>query len=322
MADLRSLDDPLTALSGVSARLAATLAKAFELETVRDLIEHYPAQGHGKYRDVGALVPLTEAEVGEQITVVGEIISWQIIPTRRPGMKLVKAKVREDSGALVEAAFFNREFLTRQHPKGTRVAVSGELDRFRGQLQLKAPKLTAIGGETLDEADRIRATYPATEKVPSPRIAALVAEALDALPPFPDHLPEALRDAHDLLDLDDAVRTIHRPRDLSRVRPARDRLVYDELLTLQLGLQQRRRRLEAEAVGIAQPPRFGGLAEAFLQRLPFEPTADQRAAMDEIGRDLGAVTPMHRLLQGDVGTGKTLVGAWAMLCALDAGQQA
>jgi ATP-dependent DNA helicase RecG len=317
-----SLDAPVIEVVGVSARTAATLGRVFDIATVRDLVEHYPAQGPGKYRDAGAVVPLAEATVGEQITVVGALERWQVIPTRRPGVKLVKATVRDDAGDLVEAAFFNREFLPRQHPSGSRVAISGALERFRGQPQLKAPKIIALGDDHLDDADRIRATYPATEALASPRIAAAVASALDALPTFPDHLPDEVRDRHGLLDLDDAIRTIHRPRDLARVRPARDRLVYDELLTLQLGLQQRRRRLEAEAVGLAQPPRFDGLAHAFLERLPFAPTADQRKAMDEIGQDLGSATPMHRLLQGDVGTGKTLVGAWAMLCAVDAGRQA
>jgi ATP-dependent DNA helicase RecG len=316
-----SLESPVTDVPGVGPRIAGALERAFRITTVRDLVEHHPAQGPGKYRDAGALVGLAEAEVGQKITVVGEIERWQLIPTRRKGVRLAKATIRDGRGDLLEAPFFNQDWLSRQHPSGTRVAVSGELERFRGKRQLKAPKLTVVGEEGLDDADRIQATYPATEALPSPRIAAVVAAALDALPPLTDHLPDALLARHDLLELDEALRTIHRPGDLARVRPARDRLVYDELLTLQLGLQERRRRLEAEEVGIAQPPRSGGLAEAFLQRLPFAPTKDQQEAMDEIGGDLRRATPMHRLLQGDVGTGKTLVGAWALLCALDEGQQ-
>jgi ATP-dependent DNA helicase RecG len=318
-----SLESPVTDVPGVGTRAAAALGKAFGITTVRDLVEHYPAQGPGKYRDAGAVIPVSEAEVGEKLTVVGVIERWQLIPTRRKGMRLAKATLRADAGGdLVEAAFFNQDWLSRQHPSGTRVAVSGELERYRGRPQLRSPKLQALGDAELDDADRIRATYPATEALPSPRLAALVAAALDALPPFPDPLPEVLRAERGLAELDDAIRTIHRPRDLSRVRPARDRLVYDELLTLQIGLQQRRRRLEEEAVGVAQPPKAGGLADAFLAHLPFAPTDDQRVAMQEIGGDLAASKPMHRLLQGDVGTGKTMVGAWTMLCAVDAGQQA
>jgi ATP-dependent DNA helicase RecG len=320
MADL-SLDAPVTDVDGVSARAAAVLQRAFGIATVRDLVEHYPAQGPGKYRDAGAVMPVAEAEVGEQLTVVGSIERWQVVPARRRGLKLVRLTLR--SGAdLVEATFFNQEWLARQHPAGTRVAVSGELERYQGRPRLKGPRLMRLDDAELDAGDRIRATYPATEAMPSPRIAGYVAAALDALPPFPEHLPETLLAARGLPGLDEAVRTIHRPGSLDRVRPARNRLVYDELLTLQIGLQRRRRRLEEDAVGVEQPPRAGGVADAFLGGLPFEPTMDQRIAMQEIGADLAAAKPMHRLLQGDVGTGKTLVGAWAMLCAVDAGQQA
>jgi ATP-dependent DNA helicase RecG len=317
-----SLESPVTDVPGVGPRAAAALDKAFGITTVRDLVEHYPAQGPGKYKDAGAVSDLAEAEVGEKITVVGTIERWQLIPTRRRGVKLAKATIRDRRGDLLEVPFFNQDYLSRVHTPGSRVAVSGALERFRDKPQLKGAKLVALGDADLDDADRVRATYPATESLPSPRIAALVHAALDALGPIDDPLPEVLLAERGLTDLDDALRTIHRPRDISRVVPARDRLVYDELLTLQIGLQQRRRRLAAEAVGVDHTPRAGGLADAFLAHLPFAPTVDQRAAMQELGGDLTGGTPMHRLLQGDVGTGKTLVGAWAMLCAVDAGQQA
>ncbi len=317
-----ALDSPVTAVDGVSSRVAGQLERSFGITTVRDLLEHYPAQEPGKYRDQGAQIPLREARVGDRITLVGTIERWSIIPVRRRRMKLVKATLRVGGGDLVDAPFFNQEWLARQHPSGTRVAVSGELERFRGKPQLKGAKLIRLDDGELDEHQRIAPTYPATEALPSARIARIVAAALDALPELDDPLPEVLLAQRGLCSLDEAVRTIHRPSELSDVRPARNRLVYDELLTLQIGLQQRRRRLEDRAVGVPQAPRADGLADAFLAGLPFEPTTDQRIAMQEIGGDLAAAKPMHRLLQGDVGTGKTLVGAWAMLCAVDAGQQA
>jgi ATP-dependent DNA helicase RecG len=318
-----TLDDPVSAVPGVGTRVATALRAAFDIESVRDLVEHYPAQGPGKYRDTGALTLLGDAAVGDQITVVGTVKSWAVIPTRRKGMRIAKVTIIDDRGDRVEAPFFNQEWRPRQHPAGTRVAVSGQLEQFRSTLQLARAKIVNVGEEELDpEADRIQATYPATEALPSPKIAALVVRALDALPTFRDPLPPYLLERHDLVPLDDAIRAIHRPSDLDAVRPARTRLVYDELFTLQLGLQQRRHRLEAEEVGIAQSPRPGGLAELFLERLPFAPTADQRTAMAEIAADLAGAKPMHRLLQGDVGTGKTLVGAWAMLNAVDHGHQA
>jgi ATP-dependent DNA helicase RecG len=319
-----SLDDPVTAVPGVSARAAGALAKAFDITTVRDLVEHYPAQGKGKYRDAGAVMPLTEAPHDEPVTLVGTIGQWSIARPRHRKLTIAKTRLTDElSGRSIEVALFNQEWRARQLPAGTRVAASGVVDVFRGKLQLKNARISRAD-EAVEFADgeRIRPTYPATEAVPSARIATMVAGALDGLPPFPDPVPDELLARHGLLDLDTAIRTIHRPSELKAVKPARTRLVYDELLTLQLGLQQRRHRLEAEEVGVEQPLRLDGLAAQLLDRLPFEATVDQRMAMGEIAEDLEAPKPMHRLLQGDVGTGKTLVGAWAMLCAVDAGHQA
>ncbi len=301
--------------------MAETLRRAFGIETVRDLIEHYPVQG--KYRDLGAVVEPSLELIGEQITVIGVIEGWHVISPRRRRMKIAKARVRTAAGAQLEVPFFNQEWRVRRHPQGSRVALAGTLERFRKTLQLKNPRLIELDddGGIATEA-RIVATYPATEKVPSSKLATLVHAALDELGPVPDFLPRYLRDAHSLSDLDTALRGIHRPTSLVAADAARQRLVYDELLTLQVGLQQRRRRLETEEVGLVQPATDGGLAAALLDKLPFAPTDAQRRAFSEIGHDLGQARPMHRLLQGDVGAGKTLVAAWVMLTAVDHGHQA
>jgi ATP-dependent DNA helicase RecG len=314
---------PVTAVSGVSKNLADTLRKAFGIETVRDLIEHYPVQG--KYRDLGAVVEPSLDLIGEQVTVIGVIEGWHVISPRRgrARMKIAKARVRTDAGAQLEVPFFNQEWRVKRHPRGSRVALAGGLERFRGTLQLKNPRLIELDsdGGVATEA-RIVATYPATEKVPSSKLATLVHAALDELEPLPDFLPQRLRETHDLSDLDTALRAIHRPTSLVAADAARRRLVYDELLTLQVGLQQRRRRLETEEVGLVQPATGDGLAAVLLDKLPFAPTEAQRRAFAEIDHDLGQARPMHRLLQGDVGAGKTLVAAWTMLAAVDQGHQA
>jgi ATP-dependent DNA helicase RecG len=231
--------------------------------------------------------------------------------------------VIDAAGGRVEVPFFNQEWRARRHPPGTRVAVSGTLERFRSTYQLRNAALVELApGASPSDRDRIAATYPATETLGSSRIAGFVTAALDALPPVEDFLPARLVARHGLLDLDTALRSIHRPHGLGHVEPARARLVYDELLCLQVGLQQRRHRLESEAVGLGQPPIAQGLATRFLEALPFEPTAAQARAFAEIGADLARPKPMHRLLQGDVGSGKTLVAVHAMLVALDHGRQA
>ena len=315
------LEADVADVPGVSPTVARTLATTFEIATVRDLLEHYPHQG--KYRDIGEHVLITNATIGDVITVVGVLGSWNVIRPRGRRMTIAKTTVTDDSGGRVEVSFFNQEWMTKRLPAGTRVAASGTLETFRSTLQLKNAKVVVLGeGETVDDTDRIQPTYPATERLPSGKIATLVAAALDQLDPVPDHLPRDLVDTHRLLDYDTALRRIHRPRDLGQVDPARTRLVYDELLTLQLGLQQRRHRLESQAVGLEQAPSGDGLAAAFLQCLPFAPTAAQTRAFAEIAGDLAVPKPMHRLLQGDVGAGKTLVAAWTMLAAMDAGRQA
>ncbi|HVM21463.1 MAG TPA: ATP-dependent DNA helicase RecG [Egibacteraceae bacterium] len=315
------LDAEIAAVPGVSPRLAGALGRSLDLHTVRDLLEHYPHQG--KYRDIGEQVPVAQAPLGEPVTIVGTIGSWNIVRPRGRRMTIAKAKVVDDAGGRVEVSFFNQEWMPKRLPAGSRVAASGTLEQFKSTLQLRNAKVVVLGeGETVDDTDRIQPTYPATEKVPSSTIAEVVRAALDALPPLPEHLPEDLRQDRDLLDYDTALRRIHRPADLADVPQARRRLVYDELLTLQVGLQQRRRRLESEAVGLAQAPPPDGVAARFVEVLPFRPTGAQSKAFEEIAADLAAPKPMHRLLQGDVGAGKTLVAAWAMLAALDAGRQA
>jgi ATP-dependent DNA helicase RecG len=312
------LDTDVSAVEGVSARAATVLRTVFEIRTVRDLLEHYPH----RYRDVGAQIPVGEAELGDAITVVGVIARWTLPPpkTRMP----TKALIATRDGAKVEAAFFKQPWLVKKHPQGSTVAVSGTLEKYRSTLQLRNPRLVELddAASMYGPLDHVQPVYPATEALASPRIARFVAAALDALPPLDDYLPDVVLARRGLLDFDAAVRAIHRPPDLAAVRPARDRLVYDELLCLQIGLQQRRHRLEADAVGLAQPPVAGGLAERLFATLPFDPTPDQLDAVAEIEADLARPKPMHRLLQGEVGSGKTLVAARVMLDAVDHGRQA
>ncbi len=357
MAGRLDLSDPVTALPGVGARLAELLAEHLGVRTVADLLAHYPSQEPGKYRERAAVKPLGEARIGETLTVIGRIEGWHAFtPRRRRGGKgpkhIARATVRDEGdGQAIAAPFFNQPWLPGRHPQGARVAVTGRLERYRGELQLRSARLTplahdapagdaagagngasadaagagdaAAGDAAADDADGgLLATYPATAALPSERIARLVRTALELLPPLPDPLPAALRQRHGLVCRDTALRHIHVPPDREAVRRARDRLVYDELLALQLAIQQRRSEREQDARGLAQPPAPDGWAAGLLAGLPFAPTGAQRHAIAELHADLGAAGPMHRLLQGDVGSGKTLVAAWAMLAAVDHGRQA
>jgi ATP-dependent DNA helicase RecG len=323
------LDDPVTAVPGVAARLAALLAAPpFRIRTVRDLVWYLPRQD--AYKDLGARQPVADLVVGEPATVVATVQRWDRVHPRRGGrgkrLTIERVQLRDGDGGRITASFFNQPWLPNRHPEGSEVAVSGTVESYRGALQLKGPKVVGLEGgagqAALDDGPTLQPVYRATGEVGSPRIARLVQEALAALPPFDDHLPAHLRDRHGLIDLDAALRAVHLPADGAELAQARRRLVYDELLGLQLTLQGRRLELERDARGLDNGPVAGGAVDAFRAALPFAPTPDQQAAFDQVDADLADVRPMHRLLQGDVGTGKTLVAAHAMLRAVDRGRQA
>jgi ATP-dependent DNA helicase RecG len=327
------LDDPVTRLAGVGAKLAGRLRDAFAIETIRDLLEHYPR----RYQDAGDVLDLSQVTTGQPATLIGEVLGWQTrrVPpkgSRRRPLDLATAEVRQASGAVFTVTFFNQRWRANQLGPGTVAAFSGEVTRFQRDLQLKSPDVQVLGrvaaGVDASEAarrlehQRLLAVYRSADGLPSFKLNELVEAALEGLPPLTDWLPETWRDDHDLIGLDAAVRAIHQPDDDASRRAARTRLVFDELLSLQLGLQARRRQLEAEVAGLDNVPLAGGWTERFLGVLPFPPTGAQRRAFDGIAADLQAPRPMHRLLQGDVGSGKTLVAVWAMLAAVDHGRQA
>ena len=309
------------ALPGVGRRLRAQLADRLGIVTVRDLLEHYPAGD--KYHAEATPGPLEEAVEGEPATVVGEVLAWHVVrPPRGRRLVVTTATVVDSRGATVQVPFFNQQWRTRAVPKGARVTVSGVLEPFRGRRQLRRASIRVLEHDE-EPGEGVVATYPATEGVSSHRLSRLVEAALDRLPPVPDHLPDGLRARHRLVDLDTAIRQVHRADDLPSAREARRRLVYDELLVLQLGLQRRRQQQVGQVPGVRNRPRGpGSLADRLLDVVPFTPTGAQRRATADLQIDLGRDVPMHRLLQGDVGSGKTLVAAYALLRAVDAGRQA
>lgn len=316
------LEDPVSSLDSIGRRAAAALADQLGILTVRDLLEHYPR----RYEDLGNVLPLEVARIGEAVTLVGTILDWTgFTPrSRRAGRRLFisEARVRDQAGNCFTITFFNQQWRERRLPPGTVAAFSGTLERKFGGLRLVMPAVQELGGHARSGRRRLVPIYPATEALPSWRLAGWIERALDALPPLPDFLPPRLRDQFGLPALDEAVRAIHAPKHESQARAARRRLAFDELFTLQVGLQWRRARLQTQTAGLDNTPVAGGLAECFLAGLPFTPTRAQRRAFEEIGADLARDCPMHRLLQGEVGSGKTLVATWTMLCAVDHGRQA
>jgi ATP-dependent DNA helicase RecG len=310
------LGTPLAKAPGVSAALAKALEEGFGYRTARDLIEHYPR----RYLTRGELTDLAHAKKGAEVTLVGTVRNLAKKMPRR-NLRILEVRVADDSGAWV-CTWFNQPWHAQKLTVGTVAAFSGKLAWKAGRLGMANPGYEVLreGDDPEGFANEVIPVYPATKEISSGRLRRAVGALLDRYGDVPDFVPEPLRRAHGLPDRAAALEAIHRPADRKEATRARDRLVYDELFVLQVGLALRRRAQEAGQHG--QPLQTDGdLTKRLLSSLPFQPTAAQSRVMSEIGADLSRSKPMHRLLQGEVGSGKTLVALWALLCAVQSGMQ-
>jgi ATP-dependent DNA helicase RecG len=306
---------PVTRLNGVGDRKAEGLA-TLGVTSMLDLLTYYPR----RYVDRTHEARVRDLVVGEEAMVLVTVVRTSSRRTRgRPPKILVTADVRDDSGSL-RVTFFNQAWRERQLAEGLTVALFGKVELFGGRKQMTNPVVDLIGNRT----GRIVPIYPQSEKarLSTWEIGDWVAEALrrSASRGLADPVPDWVLDRYDLVTRPEAFAGIHAPESMAHKEVARRRLVLDELLRVQLALVQRKRHIERTTRGIAHVTQ-GPLLDAFVARLPFDLTADQRAAVAEIGRDLSAPHPMHRLLQGDVGSGKTVVAVWTLLAAVQGGHQ-
>ncbi|HKO86102.1 MAG TPA: helicase-related protein [Actinomycetota bacterium] len=293
------LGTPLAKAPGVSAALAKTLQEAFGYRSVRDLLEHYPR----RYLTRGELTDLAHAKKGAEVTLVGTVRNLARKQPRR-NLRILEVRVADDSGAWV-CTWFNQPWHAQKLTVGTVAAFSGRLAWKAGRLGMANPGYEVLreGDDPEGFANEVIPVYPATKEVSSGRIRRAVGAVLDRYGDVPDFVPEPLRRAHGLPDRARALEAIHRPSDRAEATRARDRLVYDELFVLQVGLALRRRAQEAGQHG--QPLQTDGdLTKRLLASLPYQLTGAQSRVMAEIGNDLARTKPMHRLLQGEVGSGK------------------
>ena len=318
------LDDSLTSVIGGSS--ATALKKAFGMRTVEDLLRHYPR----RYAERGELTDISSLEVGEHVTVMAEVKEVRSRPMRERRGGLVEVVVTDGKGQL-SLTFFNQPWLADKLRVGRRGLFSGKVGEFRRVRQLTQPDHVLLPDDEAEaDSDAVAAfarplipVYPAASAVSSWRLARAVTTVLDGLEVANDHdpLPAEVRRRHGLMGLAEALVAVHRPDSHDDVKKGRERLRWDEAFVLQVVLAQR--RLEARALP-ATPRRgqSGGLLAAFDARLPFELTAGQLAVGAELAADLAEPHPMHRLLQGEVGSGKTVCALRAMLAVVDAGGQA
>jgi ATP-dependent DNA helicase RecG len=301
MPDTRAdpLATPLARAPGVSPTLAKTIEAAFGYRTVRDLLEHYPR----RYLTRGDLTDLAHAKAGAEVTLVGTVKGIAKKQPRR-NLRILEVRVGDRGGAWV-CTWFNQPWHATRLPVGTMAVFSGRLMWKVGRLTMANPVYEVLreGDDPEGFANEIIPVYPATKEISSGRIRRAVGALLEPFGQVPDFVPEPLRRAHRLPGRAEALRTIHRPPDVPSVSRARDRLVYDELFVLQVGLALRR-RAQASAEQGHPLQGNGDLTKRLLESLPFRPTRAQTRAMSEITADIARSRPMHRLLQGDVGSGK------------------
>jgi ATP-dependent DNA helicase RecG len=306
-------------LASVGPKLEARLAQMGLTDALR-VLEHYPR----RYVDRTHRADIADLEVGEEATIVGEVRRVSGRRTRH-GRALVEASVH-DGTAFLAVTFFNQSWREQQLSVGTQAAFFGKLDVYRGQRRMTNPAVDVLrrAGEAEDYTGEVVAIYPQSGKadVSSWQIRRVVGEVLRRCEArgIADPLPEGIRDELDLCDRASAYRMVHTPESFSEQVAARRRLVFDEFLRMQVGLVARKRAFESEHQGVAHRG-SGALVAAFHAALPFPLTGDQRAAVDVIAADMARATPMHRLLQGDVGSGKTVVALSALLAAVEAGSQ-
>ncbi|UCC84785.1 MAG: ATP-dependent DNA helicase RecG [Gemmatimonadota bacterium] len=319
MGEAHLLDRSVQYLKGVGPRRAEALAK-LGIRTARDLLRHGPH----RYEDATTVTAIAKLAPGMDATAIGEVVSKGVIPTRR-GLRFFQAVIKDSSG-LIECSWPGQPFLDRTIRKGDTLLVSGPVRFFHGrQIQPREFTILARAGETVDEEGTVFPVYPATAGLSHRQIRHIVRQNLDALLAAVDDagdiVPDDLRRRLELANLREALDWLHRPPTLALAEQARRRLAFDELFILQVLYARARYENREKRQGIAFE-RKNGLVRTFAESLPFELTAAQKKVLTEISGDMSQPRPMNRLLQGDVGSGKTVVALFAMLRAVENGYQA
>jgi ATP-dependent DNA helicase RecG len=306
------LHDPVSALQGVSRTYAQKLER-LGVRSVGDLLYHFPH----RYNDYSAVRPIARLVVGEEQTVIATV--WTAAATSLGGRKATEAVVGDETGTL-RLVWWGQTHVARQLRPRLQAAFSGRVTVFRGQIQMENPEWEPLDQESLSTR-RLVPVYPSTEGLSQRFLRRLVHRALDAcLGQVAEALPQPLRQRLGLMPIAEALHQVHFPDSRQRLEEARRRLAFEELLTVQLVVV--RRRLEwqrgAEAPVLSLP---ANVLQGFISSLPFQLTGAQRRAIADVLADLARPLPMSRLLEGDVGSGKTVVAAAALLAAACSGWQ-
>jgi len=310
-----SLDEPIESLAGIGPKRAALLAN-LGLATVRDLLFHFPRD----YQDRRHITPIAEVNEGDTVTVEAEVVGARNVRLRGR-MSLASLTLKDETGT-IGATLFGRGFLAMAFPRGSRGLFTGTATKYKG-LALKNPEYELLSGDEDDRlhTGRVVPIYRLTEKVTQRMLRTWIARALDQLVGgLEETLPESLRERYRFPPIQEAMRTSHYPGEIDAARSARTRFAYEELLAIQLGVLRTRAARRHEEQGIRHTT-DGPILRAFRQSLPFALTQAQQRAVGDILEDMASPRPMVRLLQGDVGCGKTVVALHAIAAAAEGGYQ-
>ncbi|WP_210648669.1 ATP-dependent DNA helicase RecG [Nocardioides sp. SYSU D00065] len=316
-------DSPIGVVFGNHHKKRKLAEEGLGLATVGDLLRHFPR----RYVAATELSEVATPVVGEQLTIVGEVRSCDSAPFFAGNRRQFRTTVRlrTDGPDFSVTLFSPYQGLAERHEAefraGTRAVFTGKVKQFRGSWQLEQPHGFALDGPEAATLSKLMPVYPLTAKLYTWDLQKVVATALDLVTGVPDVFPPELRERFDLLPVMQALRWIHAPDEWSQLGAAQKRFRFEEALVLQLVLARRRAAHRAQGAQ-SRPGRDDGLLAAFDARLPFELTGGQREIGDLLAEELARDHPMNRLLQGEVGSGKTLVALRAMLQVVDAGGQA
>ena len=301
-------------VKGLGGKRSESLKKA-GVSSVADLLHHVPR----RYIDRSLRAPIAKVPIGQEVTILGEVVS---VRDRRPrrNLHIIEAVIQDES-AKIKAVWFNQSFRLRQLQAATEVALSGQVEAFRGSLQMKSPEVDVLSNKTEGlTVGRVVPVHGTVGGVGPGYLRRAIHNALLRSQPIEDPVPTELKAANGLMERDAAFSAIHFPEEIDHVPPARKRLVYDELFRLELALAMQKRHQMATSSGIAHEIE-GELVDRFIDGLPYELTSAQTRVLGEIEEDLKATHPMHRLLQGEVGSGKTVVAVATLLRGVEGGWQ-